>query len=175
MPPGPCPQTSGGVRLLRHRPLEGQRAGLAPRHLTATSGPKSMITAALRPCRLCAAGRRSPGLADRVPGRLLQDAEPWLGTPHQRSLSATRATAPASHYHLDRTRPWAHTATVGAAVPRMAEFREIKLRPLDANSIERGLQSSTRDSRFPVPGSAPAATGHVPSEHLAITGRRHQR
>ena len=102
-------------------------------------------------------------------------AEPWLGTPHQRSLSATRATAPASHYHLDRTRPWAHTATVGAAVPRMAEFREIKLRPLDANSIERGLQSSTRDRRFPVPGSAPAATGHVLSAHLAITGRGHQR
>ena len=58
---------------------------------------------------------------------------------------------------------------------RMAEFREIKLRPLDANSIERGLQSSTRDRRFPVPGSAPAATGHVLSAHLAITGRGHQR
>ncbi len=57
----------------------------------------------------------------------------------------------------------------------MAEFREIKLRPLDANSIQRGLQSSTRGDRFPVPGSAPAATGHDLSEHLAITGRGHQR
>ena len=89
--------------------------------------------------------------------------------PHQRSLSATRATVPASHYHLERTRPWAHTATVGAAVPRMAEFREKKLRPLDANSVQRGLQSSTGGDRFPARGSAPAATGRDLSEHLAIT------
>jgi hypothetical protein len=69
----------------------------------------------------------------------------------------------------------AHTATVGAAVPRMAEFREKKLRSLDANSIQRGLQSSTRGHRFPVPSSAPAATGHDLSERFAITGCGHQR
>ena len=52
----------------------------------------------------------------------------------------------------------------------MSEFREKKLQPFDANSIQRGLRSSTCGDRFPVPGSAPAATGHDLSEYLAITG-----
>lgn len=50
-----------------------------------------------------------------------------------------------------------------------------KLRSPDANSIQRGLQSSTRGHRFPVPSAAPAATGHDLSERLAITGCGHQR
>src|SRR5215469_5474204 len=125
---------------------------------------------------LSPAGREyEPGSQLPTVGEFAESFSVGFGTPHHRSLSATRATVPASHYHLERTRPWAHMATVGAAVPRMAEFREIKLRPLDANSIHRGLQSSTRGGRFPVPGSAPAATRHDLSERLAITGRGHQR
>src|SRR5215471_8423897 len=119
---------------------------------------------------------RSPTTTARPPKRSPTSANPASKAGDLQFVRpSSLATAPASHYHLEQTRPWAHTATVGAAVPRMAEFPEKELRPFDANSIQRGLQSSTRGDRFPVSGSARATTGHDLSEHLAITGRGHQR
>ncbi|HEV2697388.1 MAG TPA: hypothetical protein VGU90_05305, partial [Terriglobales bacterium] len=50
-----------------------------------------------------------------------------------------------------------------------------KLRPLDANSIQRACSHLPAVTGLPVPGSAPAATGHDLPERLAITVRGHQR